>query len=155
MSGYAIPFSEPWRNPVIEHFNDVFDKRFFRTQRFHGLDELKGQAGVFEAFHNSHHRYSVLKRATPEERERKLAFTSRLLDPGTVVPTELPRRGLVEFVRLIRSDRLLKVLDAKVTVPGELVHRYVTATLHLRTQRLVIEAHGHFFRMELPFRLKP
>lgn len=148
-----IPFGEPWRNPVIEHFNDVFDTRFFRTQRFRNVEHLKEQAAVFEAFHNPHHRYSALKRATPDERERRLGFTPRVLDPATPLPTELPRRGLVEF-RLIRSDRLLKVLDASITMPEELVHRYVSATLHLRTQRLLIEAHGQFFRMELPFRLK-
>ncbi len=149
-----IPFSEPWRNPVVEHFNDVFDKRFFRTQRFRDPDHLREQAAVFEAFHNAHHRYSALHRATPDEREAKLAFIPRLLDPATALPTELPPRGLVEFVRLIRSDRLLKVLDAKIAMPEELVHRYVTATLYLRTHRLVVQAHGQLFRMEMPFRLK-
>ena len=27
-----IPVREPWRNGVIEHFNDVWDKSFFRTK---------------------------------------------------------------------------------------------------------------------------
>jgi len=150
-----IPFSEPWRNGVVEHFNDVFDKRFFRTQRFTGLDHLREQAAIFEEFHNTHHRYSSLKGSTPEEWERRQRFTPRLLDPSFTPPIVLPRRGQVEFVRLIRSDRILKVLDAKITVPEDLVHRYVTATLHLRTERLVIDAAGQYFRMELPFRVKP
>ncbi|MGH2703720.1 MAG: hypothetical protein ACRDJ4_01075 [Actinomycetota bacterium] len=115
---------------------------------------MKEQAAIFETFHNSHHRYSALNRATPEEREAKLAFTPRLLDPVAALPTELPRRGLIEFVRLIRSDRLLKVLDAKTTMPEELVHRYVVATLYLRTRRLVVQAHGQLLRMDLPFRVK-
>ena len=29
-----IPPREPWRNGTIEHFNDTFDKRFFRHERF-------------------------------------------------------------------------------------------------------------------------
>jgi len=29
-----IPIREPWRNGVVEHFNDVWDKAFFRTSRF-------------------------------------------------------------------------------------------------------------------------
>lgn len=135
---------------VIEHFNDVFDKRFFRAQHFADLDHLREQARTFEGFHNSHHRYRALKGATPEERERKQGFTPRLLDPALSPPTELPRRGLVEFVRLIRSDRLLKVLDTKITLPEELVHRYVTAALHLRTRRLVIEGHGTTFGWSFP-----
>ena len=35
-----IPAGEPWRNGVVEHFNDTFDKRFFRTERFGGLPHL-------------------------------------------------------------------------------------------------------------------
>ncbi|MGH2691510.1 MAG: integrase core domain-containing protein [Actinomycetota bacterium] len=150
-----IPFSQPWRNGVIEHFNDVFDKRLFRTQRFCDLDHLKEQARIFEAFHNTHHRYSALKGVTPDEWQQRQRFSPRLLDPELTIPTELPGRGQVEFVRLIRSDRILKVLDAKITMPEELIHRYVTAILHLRTERLVVQAAGDYFRMELPFRLKP
>jgi hypothetical protein len=29
-----IPIKEPWRNGIIEHFNNVFDKTFFRSQYF-------------------------------------------------------------------------------------------------------------------------
>lgn len=56
-----IPFGEPWRNAVVEHFNDTFDKRFFRTERFRDLSHLAERAAAFEAFHNTHHRYSALK----------------------------------------------------------------------------------------------
>lgn len=149
-----IPFGEPWRNGVIEHFNDVFDKRFFRTERFDDLRALKRQAAAFERFHNSSHRYSVLKRATPNEWERKLGFEPKPLDPSTAVPTKRPRRGVVEFVRLIRSDRLLRVLDEEIPMPEKLIHRYVTATLSVRTERLVIQAHGIYYRKELRFPLK-
>lgn len=149
-----IPFAEPWRNPVVEHFNDTFDKQFFRAERFDGLAHLRRRARVFERFHNSHHRYSILKGATPDEFERALGFEPRFSDNVFEIPTSLPRRGLVEFVRLIRSDRLLKVLGSKIDMPQALVHRYVTATLHVRTQRLVIDAEGHSWRKELPFPLK-
>jgi putative transposase len=149
-----IPFAEPWRNPVIEHFNDTFDKQFFRAERFTGRAHLKRRARAFEAFHNSHHRYSILKGATPDEFERAIAFEPRLPDHDFELPTALPRRGLIEFVRLIRSDRLLKILGSKIEMPQMLVHRYVTATLHVRTQRLVMEAEGHSWRKELPFPLK-
>ncbi|HYN37163.1 MAG TPA: hypothetical protein VEV82_09340 [Actinomycetota bacterium] len=149
-----IPFGEPWRNPVVEHFNDVFDKRFFRSERFSDIAHLKRRARAFESFHNSHHRYSILKGATPDEWEQRARFTPRLVDPGFKIPTALPRRGIVEFVRLIRSDRLLKVLGSKIEMPGALVHRYVTATQHVRTQRMVMEAEGHSWRKEITFPLK-
>lgn len=149
-----IPFAEPWRNPVIEHFNDVFDKRFFRTERFSDLAHLRRRARAFERFHNSHHRYSVLKGATRDEHQKRLGFEARLLERGFEPPTSLPHRGLIDFVRLIRSNRELRILGSKIPVPSELVHRYVTATLHVRTQRLVIECEGHPWQEELPFSLK-
>lgn len=149
-----IPFAEPWRNPVVEHFNDTFDKQFFRAERFSSRTHLKRRARAFERFHNSHHRYSILKGATPDELQHALGFEPRLPDEEFELPTALPRRGLIEFVRLIRSDRALKVLGSKIELPQVLVHRYVTATLHVRTQRLVIEAEGHSWRKELPFPLR-
>ena len=149
-----IPFAEPWRNGVVEHFNDVFDKRFFRTEQFHGLDHLAQRAQVFEDFHNAHHRYSALHGATPAEWEARWPWTPRLLDPTFTPPTALPRRGQIDFVRLIRSDQLLKILGAKLPVPETLVHRYVTATLHVRRERLVA-TYEDLWRMEVPFILKP
>ena len=134
--------------------NDTFDKQFFRTERFSGLAHLKRRARAFERFHNSHHRYSILKGATPDEFERALCFAARLPDEDFEQPTVMPRRGLVEFVRLIRSDRTLKVLGSKFQTPSALVHRYVTATLHVRTQKLVIESQDHPWREELSFPLK-
>jgi hypothetical protein len=38
------PFGEPWRNGVVEHFIDIFDKRFFRTERFRDLAHLARRA---------------------------------------------------------------------------------------------------------------
>jgi hypothetical protein len=49
---------------------------------------------------------------------------------------------------------LLKILGAKLPVPETLVHRYLTATLHLRRERLVATCED-LWRMEVPFILKP
>lgn len=137
-----IPFAEPWRNGIIEHFNDVFDKRFFRTEKFNSLEHLRQRATSFEDFHNSHHRYSALKGLTPDERKARLNFVPRLLDPTFEIPRTLPRQGQVEFIRLIRSDRLLKILTAKIPMPEKVIHRYVTATLNVGTAQLVVECKG-------------
>lgn len=136
-----VPFREPWRQGVIEHFNDTFDKRFFRSERFSSLTHLARRMRGFEDFHNTHHRYAALGRATPAEFAARLGFQPRLLDPGFCVPEKLPRRGRVEFIRIIRSDRLLHVLDAQIVLGPELVHEYVTAILHVRRGELEV-VHG-------------
>lgn len=48
-----IPLREPWRNGVVEHFNDVWDKSFFRTETFTSRDHLARENAAFIAFHNA------------------------------------------------------------------------------------------------------
>lgn len=149
-----IPFGEPWRNAVVEHFNDTFDKRFFRTERFRDLPHLAERAAAFEVFHNTHHRYSALKGATPVEWAARIGFTPEPEEATLRQPVSIPARGHVEFIRLIRSDRILKVLTgSKLTLPEELVHRYVTAVLDVRTELLVLTCDG--WKREVPFHLSP
>jgi len=81
-----IPYSEPWRNGVVEHFNDTFDKRFFRTETYTGIGHLRDRYDQFLTFHNATHRYSALAGATPDQTESDTAFTGRPPDPDVVVP---------------------------------------------------------------------
>lgn len=63
-----IPIGEPWRNGIIERFQDVFDKMFFRSQYFKSFSHLLTQAKGFEVFHDRNHRYSTLEGKTPTEK---------------------------------------------------------------------------------------
>lgn len=62
-----VPPREPWRNGTIEHFNDTFDKRFVRQERFSGRIQLADRAGAFERFHNTQHRYRATHGQAPDE----------------------------------------------------------------------------------------
>jgi hypothetical protein len=101
---------------VVEHFNDVWDKSFFRTERFAGLDHLRPQNAAFAEFHNAHHRYSVHKGA-PDE----LWSHSHLvaLSREYRVPTSLPARGRIEVVRYVRSNRVVNLFGRRITVAEE------------------------------------
>lgn len=140
-----IPYAEPWRNGVVEHFNDTFDKKFFRTERFDDVTTLVDRYAAFETFHNATHRYSALKGATPDQVEARAAgFAPRLPDPGVDVPDSFDGlSGTVEWIRLIRSDRQLRVLAHSYTMPDEVVYEYVTATLIVEDGELVVTHHGH------------
>lgn len=148
-----IPFAEPWRNSIVEHFNDTFDKHFFRTERFRDRSHLRARMRPFERFHNAHHRYSALQGATPDEVTRRLGFRPRLLDSAYRMPARAPRRGKIEFIRLIRSDRLLRVMDARIELPEGLVYEYVTAVLDVGSEKLDVLHLGRHVKT-LPFRLE-
>jgi putative transposase len=123
-----IPPREPWRNGTIEHFNDTFDKRFFRQERFTGRAHLAERAGAFERFHNTQHRYRATDGRAPDE-----AAPTRRGDPlpAAQIPAGWPARGRVEFIRFIRSDHKLRVLSRAIPVPDTSAYQYLTAVLDL------------------------
>jgi hypothetical protein len=124
-----VPVREPWRNGTIEHFNDTFDKRFFRQERFSSLAHLKQRALAFESFHNGNHRYRSTNGRTPAEGVPHAR--SRRPRPLTQLPAGWPAAGRVEFVRFIRSDRKLRLLSRAITMPDTVLYEYVTAVLDL------------------------
>ena len=124
-----IPPREPWRNGTIEHFNDTFDKRFFRQERFTGIAHLTERAGAFECFHNAQHRYSATRGQTP--RREPTASKPRTPIALAELPAGWPERGKVEFIRFIRSDHKLRILGRAIPMPDGSAYQYVTATLDL------------------------
>ena len=127
-----IPTGEPWRNGIVERFNDVYDKLFFRTQRFRGLAHLAHELRRFETFHNTQHRYAVLGQHVPWEVHT--AGRRRLLPQRFTVPQRgLPfREGRVSFVRLTDDQGRVRFFSESFLVDGTLVHEYVTGTVFTR-----------------------
>jgi putative transposase len=140
-----VPPREPWRNATIEHFNDTFDKRFFRQERFTGIEHLAERASAFERFHSAHHRYSATRGNTPDETAS--ATTQRTPLALEELPAGWPERGRVEFIRFIRSDHKLRVLGRAIPMPGGSAYQHVAATLDLtlpadQHNLLICDDHG-------------
>jgi putative transposase len=129
-----IPAGEPWRNGTVERFNDTFDKRFFRAERFSSRAALEQRALAFERFHNANHRYAAIAGRTPDEH----AGAAPLRPPRGLeeLPAGWPQTGRVEFIRFIRSDRKLRLLRRSFEMPAAVVYEYVTAVLDLATPAL-------------------
>ncbi len=131
-----IPLREPWRNGVVERFNDVWDKSFFRTEHFTGLDHLREENASFIAFHNVQHRYAAHGGASPAE-----IWDGRgrhLLDPGYRAPTRLPAKGWIEAVRYVRSSGLVDLWGKRVSLAEPYRHAYVTAFIRVRAKQVSI-----------------
>lgn len=131
-----IPLKEPWRNGIIEKFQDVFDKTFFRKQFFKDFAHLVDQAKGFEKFHILHHRYSTLEGKTPIEMVsgnlNYLPKDFKLPKTLSIVP------GHVHLIRLIRSNRILDIFGEHYLMPKNLVYEYVWATIDTKQQKLSI-----------------
>jgi hypothetical protein len=146
-----IPPSEPWRNGMIEKFNDNFQKRFLRPQRFASFDDVEKEAPNYSDFHNENHRYSTQGGKSPNQitsisQEYKLGPIN-LEDPIPLI------EGSVIFIRFIRSDRSLTILGTRFTVKEELVYTYVIAEIIIHEHVLLVKQDGiihHVFSFTMP-----
>jgi putative transposase len=150
-----IPCGEPWRNGMIEKFNDTFDKRFFRAQTFADFGALKAEADVFQEFHNQHHRYSSQGGRTPRQMQEAYGPRPPLRLPAGFDPARpLPlTEGIVSFVRFIRSDGILEVLGTRFKVGSDLIYSYVVADVVVHRHMLVVSSNDvvhHRFPFVMP-----
>ena len=152
-----IPIGEPWRNAEIEHFNDTYNRKFFRRQFFASYLYLKRQSKSFQRFHNRHHRYSCLKGRTPDEFTSQNNYAGHKLGANTKLPVldRIPE-GNVILIRFIRSNRVLDVFGEKFKVSNELVYSYVKAIIVTQIHRLQVylgEDLVETFPYEMPFKI--
>lgn len=131
-----IPFAEPWRNGIIEHFNHTTIKSFLRTQQFANFDDVCQKSLAFEYFHNEHHRYSAHQNHTPLQMFKK-DNARMFLNRDYLLPEYVPlTEGRITLIRFIRSDRKLKIFGENFTLPSDTVYNYVIAVISVVNQSL-------------------
>ncbi|MCZ2846108.1 MAG: transposase, partial [Candidatus Bathyarchaeota archaeon] len=131
-----IPEAEPWRQGVIEKFNDVYDKMFFRAQVFRDLPQLQEEAMVFENFHNHNHCYSKLHGKTPADIHRSKE-KSRLSKNFDLHQKYIPfKEGKVSFIRLTNRQGKVRFFREIFLVNKDLVHEYIKGTIFTKSDLL-------------------
>lgn len=140
-----IPVSEPWRNGVIERFNQKVERTLL-TQEHSSFAELQRHAAEFMETHNQLHHYSTLGHMTPLQLDEKLQIPNMPLDADYEV-TERPeldscKLNEIRFVRLVRSDLNISVLNTDIAIIPKLMHTYVEAVLLINEHCLLIKQDG-------------
>jgi transposase InsO family protein len=135
---WFIPMSEPWRNGMVENFNDRYQQMFLQKNILYTEDELRSGSLAFEQRHNSKYRYSKLNGKTPikvlADSKVELRFPKESEAPKH--PLKKPETGKYHVVRLIRSNLKLNVFVEVFPVPPELKYEYVIATINVKEQKL-------------------
>lgn len=147
-----IPVAEPWRNGVIENFNNNVQK-YFLSQPFTSFEDIQLKAKDFTAFHNDNHRYSSQNNKTPNELLSEIEYFSRL--NKTIDLSEKPYvdEGYLIFVRFIRSDLTITILNSSFKVQEKLIYTYVEAIIQIEKHLLIIKHKGvvyHYFEFVMP-----
>jgi hypothetical protein len=151
-----IPMGEPWRNAQIESFQNLFDKAFYRSQRFPSYKVLCQEAKIFEEFHNENHVYSFLKGRTPNGSAADTQLEK--LPKGFKLRRSIPiEPGCVHLIRFIRSDRRLDIFGEKFLVHKDLVYEYVVATICTEIHQLQVRHDGQLiqcfdYHIPIPFK---
>lgn len=135
---WFIPMSEPWRNGIIEQFNDHYQQKFLGKVIMASEEELSTGTLAFEQRHNSKYRYSKLGGKTPLKALSAAKATLRFSSSDEKPRHRLkkPEVGRYHLVRLIRSDLKLNVFGELFSVPTELELEYVVATIDVKEQKL-------------------
>lgn len=136
-----IPVGEPWRNGVIERFNQKVERTLL-SQRHEDFEALRLHAAEFVRTHNARHHYSPLGHKTPDELDAELGDILSPLCMDYQVrerpPLDCLNGNEIDFIRLVRSDLRINVLNTEIEVVPSLMHSYVVAKLLINKHRLVI-----------------
>jgi len=135
---WFIPMSEPWRNGMIEQFNDHYQQKFLSKVTMTTTGELQTGTLTFEQRHNSQYRYSKLGGKTPLKAlaatKAQLRFPMQEDKPQDRLSQ--PEVGRYHLVRLIRSDLKLNIFGELFPVSPEVKLEYVVATIDVKEQKL-------------------
>lgn len=135
-----IPQGEPWRNGIVEKFNDHWQQKFLHREPIYDAEDLKVKSLAFEGRHNAHWRYSALAGRSPLEHlgtsRAQLRFPRRQQPPET--PLQKPERGRYHLMRFIRSNGMLDIFGEKFPLPPETIYEYVRATIDVAQQQLTV-----------------
>ena len=150
-----IPPAEPWRNGVIEKFNDNVGKYFYNAQKFTSFEDLQYKAKNFTLFHNENHRYSSQANRTPNQMLKEISNMAALTKDIDLTQKIYIDEGRLIFIRFIRSDLKLRLLNETFTVKSVLKYSYVTVEIILEKFILVVEQNSTIhhifpFPMSLP-----
>ena len=152
---WFIPLSEPWRNGVVEKFNDHHQQKFWDKVNMATEEALFDESLKWECKHNSRYRYSKLRGRTPlqaaESFGEKPRFPNEVEPPRH--PLKKPTHGKYHIVRLIRSDGRLNLFGEMFKVPHRLHYEYVVGTVNVHKQKLALFHDGLKFE-EYDYKLR-
>jgi hypothetical protein len=150
VSPMFIPPSEPWRNGVIEKFNNLVQQKFLSSQTFTSFEELKSKAKEFSLFHNQYHRYSTSGQKTPDQLFAAMKVKDKLFKEIDIDAPVSVEEGTLIFIRLIRSDLKLKVLNTVFEVNHELKYSYVVVRIIFDKYALTVSRNERVYHI-FPF----
>lgn len=135
-----IPVREPWRNGIIERFNNTYQSSVLKARQYNSLNELQKTTSDFCQVHNETHHYSTQDGMTPNVLRHKYGYPYKPLDKNYELsdkPMELVE-GEIYIIRFIRSDLKFYLFGLSFAVPKELEKEYALGIILTAEHKLKI-----------------
>ncbi len=135
-----IPVREPWRNGIIEHFNNTMQSAVLNSGKFENIGQVQQAAEHFCQIHNQSHHYSCLDGLTPEQYRKKFNYPVFILQEDYILPNKaLPlEEGEIHIIRFIRSDLKFNIFNLSLLLPEETQYEYVKGVIIIQEHKLKI-----------------
>ena len=100
---------------------------------------MQVKATEFSAFHNAEHRYSSQNNKSSNEMLEEMKYLAKLKRDIDLNKRPVIEEGQLIFVRFIRSDLKLHLLNSTFEVSEKLVYSYVEAIVQIDKHLLIVK----------------
>jgi putative transposase len=134
-----LPVAEPQRNGEVEEVNGLWARSFWDRRRFTSFGQLCRASPAFLLWYMTQYTPPVLAGLTPRQAQRR-EFRRRLTATQVAhLPDLLPiTAGRIHFLRQVKSDGTIAVLNERWQVSRRLAGQYVWATIITHCRQLEI-----------------
>lgn len=134
-----LPVAEPERNGEVEQVNGLWAHAFWERRRFGSLPHVRRASPAFVRWYMTDYAPPHLNGQTPAQAQR--AEPQRRLTVALIarLPAELPiTAGRLHFIRQVRPDGTMTLLNETWKVSKRRADKYVWATITTHRRRLDI-----------------
>ena len=129
--------SKPWMNGTIEDFNGDFGEKLWDREQWIDLEHIRGEAKIFLMRHNNRQDWKYRKTDLETVPHRKLP------EDFEIGVHKLPiTEGKVHFIRQVKEDGAISVLNEDFEVDKSLAYEYAWATIDTKQEQLMIYYRG-------------
>lgn len=134
-----LPIAEPERNGEVEELNGLWGQAFWERRRFASFPCVVRASPAFVDWYMTDYAPPLLGEVTPQQAQRR--EPKRRLTAAQVahLPDELPiTAGRIHFIRQVKPDGTISILNERWEVGKRLAGKYVWATVITHCHRLEI-----------------
>ena len=134
-----IPKGEPWRNGVIEHYNNTMQRNLLAIKH-ENIQSLKKTAAHYDEIHNKTHRYSTQSGMTPQQAFDTFQYPIQPLREDFTMPTnKIPLEdGEIHVIRFVRSNLQFDVFGLTFTMPEIAKYEYIRGIILTGEHKLLL-----------------